>query len=375
MRFIVEQARTGLIQSRDLIVQEPQVVMMLSGPSNVTFKVKYGEPSGEGIDWKAYGQIVHVEETSQVTGQREIIASAITQPGEIDPETGDIVVTAKGFSCYPDKLPWLDNWNPIAVDPFEVVHRIWNHVQSYAHGNIGVTVTPAESNTLLLPGFYFDGTEFVIDFFAYFVRAADYRDCMEEINNLARDIPFDYIERSAWNNNRTAINKTLELAYPRRGVVHGDISFKIGENVIQATPSQETEIDWCSDVIVRGWFPGKVYSSSFSNADPYRFRRVIKEEDAMINSRERSAVWAKRKLTRRLVPKHWSSMVIDMYHPSAPWGSYELGDDIFIQGVMPFTGKIAEWHRIISMAPDPQTGRVELTMKHVDAFNYDMIDF
>lgn len=375
MRFIVEQARTGLIQSRDLIVQEPKVVTMLSGPSNVTFKVKYGEPSGAGIDWKAYGQLVHVEETSQVTGQREIIASAITQPGEIDPETGDITVTAKGFSCYPDKIPWLDNWNPIAVDPFEVVHRIWNHVQSYAHGDLNVTVTPAESNTLLLPGFYFDGTEFVIDFFAYFVRAADYRDCMEEINNLARDIPFDYVEKSAWNEDRTAINKTLELAYPRRGIVQGGISFKIGENVLQATPSQETEIDWCSDVIVRGWFPGKVYSSSFSNADPHRFRRVIKEEDAMINSRERSEIWAKRKLQRRLVPKHWSSMIIDMYHPSAPWGSYEVGDDIFISGIQSFTGKIAEWHRIISMSPDPQTGRVELTMKHVDAFNYDMIEF
>lgn len=374
MRFIVEEAVTREILCRDLIVQEPKVVRVLSGFSTITFKLKQDEPSAAGIDFKAWGQFIHVEETTGA-GQRIIIASGIVQPAEIDADSGTMTITAKGFTAYLDKMPWLDNYNPIAIDPFAVVQRIWNNVQNQVNGNIGVTVTPASSGTLLLPGFYFDGTELVIDFFAIFVRAVDYRDCLEEMNSLARDIPFDYLEHSAWNAERTQVNRELRLAYPRRGITQAGISFRLGENVLQATPVQEAEMDWTSTIIVRGWFPGKVHSSEFTNADPKRFRRVIKEEDALINSREQAAVRAKRRLTRRQVPKHWGSIVVEMYHSAAPFGSYEVGDDILVEGRMPFVGNVKEWHRIMSYSPDPQTGKVEMVLKHVDAFNYDSIEY
>jgi len=327
-----------------------------------------------GIDFKAYGQVVHAELDRQ-DGSRWVFASGLTQPSAVDSDSGLITVTASGITSYLDKMPWLDNWNPIAIDPFHVVHRIWNHVQSYANGNLGVVVTPADSGTLLLPGFYFDGSEFVVDFFAYFVRASDYRDCLEEVTSLCRDIPIDFVEKSAWNASRTLITKTLELAYPRRGVRQDALAFRIGENVLSAEPTAEQEIDWVSDVIVRGWWPGKMHSSVLSNADSLRFRKVIKDEDVLINSRERSAVWARRKLTRRQVPKHWGSIRLDMYHPSAPWGSYDVGDDILIGGEMPGSGRTQAWHRILTIQPDDQIGEVMMTTKHVDAFNYDAIDF
>ena len=375
MRLIVEEARTRGILSRDLCVAEPpQVVRALSGAATLQFKVFNGDPSAAGIDFKAYGQIIHVEINRQ-DGTPWVFASCLVTGAEIEGETGDLVVNGIGFSNYPDKMPWLDNWNPIAIDPYHVVHRIWNHLQSYPHGDLDVTITPADSGTLLLPGFYFDGSEFVLDFFAYFVRAADYRDCLEEITSLCRDIPIDFIEVSEWNEDRTQIDKSIELAYPRRGVVRAGLSFRLGENVLQAQVVSEQEIDWVSDIIVRGWWPGKMHSSTLSNADPKRFRRVIKDEDALINSRERAEVWAKRKLTRRTVPKHWTSITLDMYHPSAAWGTYEVGDDILVQGEMPFHGKVAEWHRILTIQPDDTAGQVVMTLKHVNGFNYDAIDF
>lgn len=375
MRIIVEQARTGLIQTRDLVVTgTPEVVRALSGPASIKFQVNSQEESAQGIDWKVYGQIVHVEIEKQ-DGSRWIIASGLTQPSEIDADTGLITVNASGFSSYPDKIPWLDNWNPIAIDPFVVIHRIWNHIQSYAHGNLGVVVSPASSNTLLLPGFYYDGSKFVLDFFAYFVRAEDYRDCQEEIVSLCRDIPIDFFESSAWNANRTEIQKTLNLAYPRGGVQRSALSFVQGDNVQAMAPAAESEMDWVSDIIVRGWWPGKMYSSQLSNADPLRFRRVVKDEDALINSRERSEVWAKRKLKRRQVPRHWGSITVDMYHPEAPFGSYDVGDDIYIEGYLPGVGIVEGWHRILTMQPDDDKGAVVLTTKHVDFFNYDAITF
>lgn len=373
MRFIVEEAVTRNILSRDLEVLEPKVVCNLSGPATVEFTLKYLNPTAMEIDWKAYGQIIHVEET--FNGVRKIIASAITEPAELDEATGDLKIKAIGFSGYAKGIPWLDNWNPVIVDPFEVVERIWDHIQSYPNGNLDVTVSPTDSGTFLLPGFGFDGTELVIEFFAYFVRAVDFRDCADEINKLARDMPFDYLEQSAWNVGRTQIDKTLALGYPKLGVQRTELAFRLGENVMSAKPKAEAEIQWVSDVITRGWFPGRVYSSTFTNADPKRFRRVIREEDAKINSRERAAIWAKRHLTRRQVPNYWETITIDAHHPSAPMGTWELGDEIFIQGYMPWIGKVEAWHRIMSYTYDANTGQCELTLKHEGAFNYDPLEF
>ena len=287
MRYIVEQAVTGVIQSRDLQVINPKIVINLSGAAVIEFEVPYDTSAdiiAAGIDFKAYGQYVYCEENT-VAGQRQIVAFGITQPCTVDPDTGNMKVSIAGPSNYLKNIPWLDNYNPIAIDPFAVAARIWNHVQTQTHGNIGITLEPASSGTLLLPGFGFDGTELSINFFAYFVRAADFRDCGDEFNKLARDIPFDYIETAAWNGSYTAINKKIVMSYPRRGSMRTDLAFRFGENILNGSPATEAEIKWVSDVIVKGWFPGKVYSSTLSNADPTRFRRVIKEDDAKINSR------------------------------------------------------------------------------------------
>ena len=134
-------------------------------------------------------------------------------------------------------------------------------------------------------------------------------------------------------------------------------------------------MDYVSDVIVRGWFPGKIYSSQLTNRDPLRFRRVAHEEDAMLNSRERTMVWARKHLAKRQVPEHWSSVTLDMWHPNAPFGTYDVGDDILISGTYPSKGRINEWHRILTMQIDDHQEAVMMTTKHVDGFNYDPIMF
>ena len=377
MRYIVEQAVTGVIQSRDLQVINPKIVINLSGAAVIEFEVPYDTSAdiiAAGIDFKAYGQYVYCEENT-VAGQRQIVAFGITQPCTVDPDTGNMKVSIAGPSNYLKNIPWLDNYNPIAIDPFAVAARIWNHVQTQTHGNIGITLEPASSGTLLLPGFGFDGTELSINFFAYFVRAADFRDCGDEFNKLARDIPFDYIETAAWNGSYTAINKKIVMSYPRRGSMRTDLAFRFGENILNGSPATEAEIKWVSDVIVKGWFPGKVYSSTLSNADPTRFRRVIKEDDAKINSKERAEVWAARKLQRRQIPNYWSSITIDMDHPSAPFGSWQLGDDIYVEGVMPWVGDVKDWHKVLSATIEPDKRHVTLGLMHTGAFNYDPITF
>lgn len=375
MKFIVEEAVTRNILSRDLAVMPGyQVVPALSGPAQMEIEIPYGHESSQGINFRAWGQYIHAEATLP-NGDRKIIASCIVKNALVDQNSSNLKIQAEGFSNYGKGIPWIDNYNPIAVDPFEIVLRIWNHLQTQTNGNIGVTVGPASSGTILLPGFGFDGTNLIINFFAIFVRAVDFRDCADEMNKLARDIPFDYKEISAWNSSRTIVNRNLTMYYPRVGNQRNDLAFRIGENVMAAEPTPEAEIDWVSDIIIRGWFPGKVYSSTVSNPDPTRFRRAIKEEDASVNSQERAAVWAKRRLTRRQIPKHFSSITIEAYHPNAVFGTWELGDEILVQANFPWLGPIAEWHRIMSYSFDDDAGKIQLNLKHRDSFNYDPIEF
>lgn len=401
-RFIVEEARTGKILSRDLTVSNARVMRTLSGPCSIEFDVDHRDPSVEGIYFKPWGQLIHVE--AEVMGRklnpaydpdppdppegetappndkwlitepdRRIWCTGIVQPSTIDKKTGKLRLKAEGFMSYPKGLPWLENWNPFTVDVFETVHKIWDHVQSYPGGDLGVKVTPAESGVVMLPGYAFDGAIWNLNFFAEFIRASDRRDCGDHITGLARDVPFDMFERSEWNSDRTAIQKTIELSYPRGGLDQVNLVFALNENVYEAEPHAETEIDWVSDIGIAGWFPNKEYSVQISNADPTRFRRYLAEDDAKINSTERAAAWAHRRLTRRQTPAYWESIIVDMNHPNAPFGFYDVGDRIMVQGLMPWVGYVKEVHKITAISVDEASGACEIKLKAEGAFSYDPI--
>ena len=370
-RFIVEQANTGIIMYRDLEVMEPSFGGQLSGPSIIKFNL--APLANPLFDWGKNKQWVHVE--MEIDYEHRIMCSGIVKSAVPDPKTGVMAIECTGFSNYPKGKPWLENFNPIAVDPFEVFARVWTHVQSFPNAQLGVEVYPQSSGTQMLPGFGFDGNTLVFDFFALFIRAADLSDCADQINGLARDIPFDYFEESFWNSDRTEISKRIRLAYPHGGVRQDQLSFVLNENVMQAELADEKDIEPVTDVIIRGWLPGKIYNSTLTNATMTQFRETILEEDAKINSTERAAAWAKRKLTRRTVPKYWKKIMVDPYHPNAPFGSYNVGDMIFVRAVHPWYGEIGLWHRITSWAMDPKSGFVELQLKVEGAFNYDPIDY
>ncbi len=376
-RFAVEDIN-GNILTRDLIVQNAKIVRYLSGPATIEFDLSPNEPSvqmsdGSGpIQFKPWGHLIHCFK-EDVLGNEMCWASGIFQPSQINPETGMMAVRAQGFSAYAKGIPWLENWNPIAVDPFEIVERIWNHVQSYDHSNLGVTVYPTSSGMQILPGMSFNNETLVLDFFAIFIRASDKVDCGEYINKWARDVPFEFVEESEWNVGRTGIIKKIRLGYPSAGTVQAALSFRINENIMQATMKDEPEISWVSDIIIDGFFPGKVYSSTLSNADPSRLRRVVNETDVSINSNERAQAWANRKLTRRQIPRYYESVIIDPYHPNAPFGTYDVGDTIHVAGIMPWKGEVSQPHRIMAIGWDEAKGVIQLNLMAEGAFNYDPI--
>jgi hypothetical protein len=377
LRFTVLEVNTNEVLTRDLIVKKPEVVVNLSGPSISTFSLDMGQQlsSALGINFKTWGQWIVPEIETAEYGKICLGAQLISKL-TIDSQSGDLQVEATGFLGYPKDIPWLENFNPIAVDPAEVIQRVWSHVQSFVNANLGVDVQPSSTGTQMLPGFGFDGNILSFDFFAMFIRAVDFPDAGDTILQLARDLPLDLLEEVSWNEDHTELSKTVRIAYPYTGFRQDHLAFRFGENVINCEQADELEIEPVSDVIVRSWVPGRTITAMLSNADMTRARRTIMEEAVHISNTERAAAWARRKLTRRNIPKSFQKITIDPNHPHAPFGSFWLGDSIFVEAKnFPWMGDVAQWHRVTSMTFKDEEPLLELGTKVEGYFNFDPIDY
>lgn len=376
LRWTVLEANTAEILTRDLNATEAEIMVNLSAPSKFAFKLPRGEEfkSAKDINWKKDGQVVVCE--IEVDYQRQIFGVGVLEHPKVDPASGSMMLETTGFMGYPKGEPWLENFNPIAVDPFEVVQRVWAYLQSFSNAQMNVEVYPASSGTQMLPGFGMNGGTFSFDFFAMFIRSVDFVDSGNQITGLARDIPFDMFEEAAWNEDRTELTNAIRLAYPFGGFQQDSLTFRFGENVKQGELAEEELAQSASDIVIRSWIPGRVYSSTLSNADMTRFRRTAMEEDVHIDSTERAVAWAKRKLTRRNAPISFSKISVNPNHEHAPFGQWWVGDNIFVEAPdYPWVGDIQQWHRIVSISWKEGEPTMDLGLMVEGAFNYDPIDY
>jgi hypothetical protein len=378
-RVSVQACRGGLdggpgpMLAYDVNVTNLVIQRNLSDGCDITCDINPNDTSAAGLQFKSYAYYIHLEKI--MLGKRRIWATGITQPSDVDEQSGVLHLKCKGFAAYPKGIPWLEDLNWLANDAYEPIVTIWQHLQSFPNGNLDVTVTPTTSGIEMLPGYAFDGNLLNLNFFATFVRQTDKLDSGDYINALARDVPFDYMEISEWNPDRTGVNKTILLGYPRLGLIQQNIAFVLKENVLSAKPHTEAATEYASDVGVSGFFPGVEYSAALSNADPDRLRRYLDESDAMIDSNERAAAWAHRRLARRQTPPYWETITINPEHPNAPMGTFDVGDTITVQGFMPWVGYIAQEHKIIAISIDVAKNVWQLSLKAEGAFNYDPIFF
>lgn len=370
----------GNILTKDLVVQESSIVKALSGPSQIQFKISpYNKesqlPSGLGpIMFKPWGHYIHAVK-NDANEDEKIWASGLVQPSTVDPGSDVMTLQAKGFSCYPKGIPWLEDWNPLAVDPAEIIRRIWAHIQSYSNAQMGVTVEPTVTGTKMLPGFTFQQEEFVQNFFAIFIRAVDRNDCGDYIDKICRDIPIEYKEHAEFNKATGKIDKKILLGYPKIGTYQNGLILQVGDNVTKSTQKTETEINWLSDITMKGYFPGQEINATIANPDPDRLRRVMDEQDAHVDSQERAMAWAKKLLTKRQIPHYYEDLVIRPYHPNAPFMAYDVGDFIRVRGTMAWVGPVNLYHKVMLCGFDEGKGEVQLKMMAEGAFNYDPIEF
>lgn len=365
-RFIVQSILTGEYLHWDLPLADPTITFELSGPTSITGRLRPEDPGlvdliETGMEpWSCW---VHVETDGLVR------ASAILQPYQLDGE--EYVLEAVGVSAYPHGMPYLGELSAIAIDPADIVREIWGHLQSYPDAPLGVTVLGSTPVRIGEPepeeGVEYEEGERPAG--PYKLSWWEGTDCGSEIDNLAREVGFDFVERCEWLPDRSGVKHWIELAYPRIGTRRDDLRFATGENIIgNPIPAEETDDLYASQVVMFGKGEGRDTVRGYAGRSlRSRLRRVAVIQDRTVDRVERANAIAKADLERRQGLLDITDIEVDARHINARFGSYQVGDDILIDVEIPWQGRLQQYERILSITYSPDAESVRLQLRRADA--------
>lgn len=372
-RLIAQRVLDGEIVEWELPVSEDfQYTEQLSGPVVMQGSIRPELIQVQELDLDGYAYWLHVEIN------QEIRASAILLPPQYT--ESEMSFSAEGVSAMPHYHYYQSVFRQIQVDPFSVVRTLWNYVQSQPESDLGVVVSsnsspvrlgePARTETTTITNTDGTTTTTVRDIPAkpYELLWWEATNIGEEIDTLSGQTPFDYVERHAWNSNRTDVLHYVDLGYPRLGVARPNLLFN-EENILEVVPVQEPEDTYASAVLVIGAGDGEDTIRGYA-AQSYgdRLRKEVTITDKTINTVERANARAQSELAfRRGRTFEASEIVINAYHPNAPIGSYQIGDDIQIQVDIPWLMlSHTSWYRVTSIQNKPSSDKVRLGLARSD---------
>lgn len=358
-RVIAQDILTGEFLDWDFPLSGLKVTYRLSGPTVITGRLGPEIPHLSLDAYDGWATWLHVEEEGLIR------ASGILLPASLDAET--LSLECEGPSGYPHGIPYLGEFSKIGVDPLDVVRLIWDHLQSYPDGKLGVQVDATKSSVRL--GTPKDDKD--PESGPYTLNWWDTTDCGDEINDLAKQTPFDYAEHVQWNPGKTGVEHRIRLGYPRLGRRRHDLRFAQGENITSIVPLVELGDFYASAVVVTGAGEGRaMVRGTASRREGPRLRRVAVLSDQSVKTTARAKKLAADELRRRAARVSFQKITINAQHPNARLGTFELGDDILVTAVFPYVGQAAIWHRITAYTWSRDSDEVELELAPSESFNY-----
>lgn len=201
---------------------------------------------------------------------------------------------------------------------------------------------------------------------SYKVQWWEAPDCGREIDALAAESPFDYLERHSWEGD--SIRHEIQVVYPRAGRRRTDLSFVQGINIVDVvTPTRDGDA-FANEVLGLGAGEGAGSLRRTTAVRDNRLRRV-----AVLSARD---VTKARRLDARIrgqLERSGLGLTIDSVDVidvgDGLFGAWQLGDDILIQATLPWLGDVDSWQRIIRWQPLTQT-RARLHLARSESFNY-----
>lgn len=375
-RLIAQRILDGEIIEWELPVGEDfEYQVQLSGPAVMhgSFPVEMISVQELALDGYAYW--LHVEIN------QEIRASAILLPPQY--EEAAMNFSAEGVAAAPHYTIYGGTFSQLQVDPLSVVRTLWNYVQGMPQSDYGVVVSTASSDIRLGEPAHTettvtknaDGTTTTtttdIPDKPYEINWWDAKNVGEEIDSLAKQTPFDYVERHQWNTDKSDILHYIDLGYPRIGVARKNLLFN-EENIVEVVPIQEIQDNYASAVLVIGAGDGADSIRAYrAEAFADRVRKEVVITDKTINTQARADARAASELAaRRGRTFEISELVVNAYHSNAPIGSYGVGDDVQVQVEIPWLMEThIAWYRITSITNKPSSDKVRLGLSKADIFD------
>jgi phage replication-related protein YjqB (UPF0714/DUF867 family) len=165
--------------------------------------------------------------------------------------------------------------------------------------------------------------------------------------------------------------RRIRLGYPRLGRRRTDISFATGVNITSAVPVSYSADDYAQVVVATGAGEGR---AQYRAIDAVRDGRLRMEHVLELPNVRGNDVLARRARTERTWRQRMGSIasitVID--HPAAPFGSWQLGDDVPVSVHDQWTDYDG-WMRITGWRaqPDGEDGeRFVLSLARADSYTY-----
>lgn len=194
----------------------------------------------------------------------------------------------------------------------------------------------------------------------------DSPDCGGEIDNLAKQTPFDYTERHYWSGEE--IRHEIQLGYPRLGRRRTDLAFVQGDNIGAPVTAERDGEGFANEVLGLGAGEGRSSVRSVTAVSDGRLRRTHVYAAKDVGSATRLSSIVRDQLQRHQQTLEIKSVeVVD--HPNARIGSWVVGDDVLIEATIPWLGEISLWCRITAWTLTSET-TATLSLARSDSFTY-----
>lgn len=359
-RLIAQRILDRVFLDWDLPVTDVVITYTLSGPKLI--KGKFGpellDYMDAGLEPKA--TYIHIEQDGIIRG------SAILQPSEIN-EDASLTLIAEGISGYSHGQPYQGEYSQTDVDPLDVVRTIWSFLLASPRANLGLSIGSATSPVRV--GNEIDLTNDIVKPYALFWW--DDIDCGREIDDLAKNTPFDYLEYDVWNTDKTDVDHHIILGYPRVGTRRFDLAFVSGENIINVALLREEPDQYASEVIVRGAGEGPESIRGYAaNTISNRIRQAVSVTDKTILTVEAANARAQQELRTRQSFLRIAEITILDHHDNASLGEFQPGDDIPVDVELYWFGQVRMWCRVLSFDWYPQNRTITIQLANSDIFTY-----
>lgn len=203
----------------------------------------------------------------------------------------------------------------------------------------------------------------------YELRPEEAPDCGTELNDLAAETPFDWVEEHAWIGDTEEIDHVITVAYPRLGRKRDDLAFISGENVTNVITVSRSGQGFANSVFALGAGEGNSMVRTEVHQRDGRLRRPYVHTNKLASNKSRLTNEARKQLMMRQGTKQEITSITVRDHAHARMHSWRVGDDILIQAELPWEGSVAIWHRVISWTMVTET-TATLSLVRSDSFNY-----